>query len=134
MTQRLYFDDSHLKEFTATVESLKTIDGQQGVVLDRTAFYPTGGGQPFDIGKLNDLSVLDVVETDEGEIVHLISNDGIQTGDSVTGRIDWKRRLDHMQQHTGQHILSQAFIKACGAETRSLDIGEESSTIDIELE
>src|SRR4051812_39409933 len=134
MTQRLYFDDSHLKEFTATIESIKTLNGQPGVILDRTAFYPTGGGQPFDTGKLNDVSVLDVVETDEGEIVHLISDDGIKAGDSVTGLIDWKRRLDHMQQHTGQHILSQAFVKACGAETRSFHMGEESSTIDIELD
>src|SRR5215831_11580772 len=103
MTQKLYFDNSHLIDFTATIIGRKDVNGHPGVILDRTAFYPTGGGQPFDTGKLGDVSVIDVVETDNGEIVHLISNDTIAGGD-ITGKIDWARRLDHMQQHSGQHI------------------------------
>ncbi|HZS46683.1 MAG TPA: DHHA1 domain-containing protein [Blastocatellia bacterium] len=134
MTERLYFNDSHLTQFTAMVSGEETINNHPGVILDRTAFYPTGGGQPFDIGRLNNINVIDVVETDDGRIVHLLADGVINAGTAVTGVIDWKRRLDHMQQHTGQHILSQAFVKACGAETRSFHMGDESSTIDIELD
>jgi alanyl-tRNA synthetase len=134
-TERLYFTDSHLLEFSATVLDVKqTPEGDQ-VVLDRTAFYPTGGGQPNDTGRLEDALVTDVTEDEAGTIFHTVKEAGlIKAGQTVRGSVDSARRLDHLQQHSGQHILSQAFIQACGAETRSFHLGAQSSTIDIELQ
>jgi alanyl-tRNA synthetase len=133
-TERLYFKDATILEFSAQVVDVKpTSEGEQ-VVLDKTAFYPTGGGQPNDTGLLSLVSVVDVFEDEAGTIFHVVKEPGqIQIGESVNGRIDRARRLDHMQQHSGQHILSQAFIQACNAETRSFHLGAETSTIDIEL-
>lgn len=85
MTERLYFNDSHLNEFSAVVTGQRSIDGKPGIVLNRTAFYPTGGGQPFDTGHVNGISVIDVVETDSGEIVHLISE-----GPNLTRRHNYR--------------------------------------------
>jgi alanyl-tRNA synthetase len=134
-TEKLYFTDSGLLEFEAKVLELSTEARGYQVILDRTAFYPTGGGQPNDIGMLGTARVVDVVETDSGVICHIVENaSSIATGASVSGKVDRGRRLDHMQQHSGQHILSQAFIKACGAETRSFHLGPTSSTIDIDLQ
>jgi len=121
-------------EFSATVIDVKATDGGDQIVLDRTAFYPTGGGQPNDTGRLGDARVVDVFEDESGMIFHLVEQSGsIRPGQSVQGYIDRMRRLDHLQQHSGQHILSQAFIRACNAETRSFHLGAETSTIDIEL-
>ena len=133
-TERIYFTDASILEFSARVVEVRpSSDGQQ-VVLDKTAFYPTGGGQPNDTGLLNEARVVDVYEDEAGVIFHLVKEPGqLQAGDSVTGRIDQARRLDHMQQHSGQHILSQAFVKACNAQTRSFHLGAQTSTIDIEL-
>lgn len=134
-TARLYFRDSYLLEFTATVIDAKPSDRGDCVVLDQTAFYPTGGGQPNDIGTLGEASVLDVFEDDSGTIYHVVERAGsLKPGHTVTGIIDRARRLDHLQQHSGQHILSQAFVQACGAETRSFHLGSQASTIDIELQ
>ena len=134
-TTKLYFRDSSLLEFSATVIEATASERGDLVVLDQTAFYPTGGGQPNDTGTLERGSVVDVFEDNTGTIFHLIEQPGvIEPGQKVTGLIDRARRLDHMQQHSGQHILSQAFVKSCGAETRSFHLGTQTSTIDIELQ
>ena len=130
MTQRLYYENAYQQEFTAAVlHSIPGPKGATGIMLDRTCFYPTSGGQPFDRGTLGSQPVEDVVERD-GEVVHWIR--GQVQGPSVQGRIDWVRRFDHMQQHTGQHILSQAFLQVLKAQTTSFHLGEESSTIDLD--
>lgn len=134
-TSKLYFRDSSLLEFSANVIDVQPSDRGRLVVLDQTAFYPTGGGQPNDIGTLGEATVVDVFEDDTGTINHLVEEAGtLNPGQTVTGIIDRRRRLDHMQQHSGQHILSQAFVQACGAETRSFHLGARASTIDIELQ
>jgi alanyl-tRNA synthetase len=99
-------------------------------VLDATAFYPTAGGQPHDVGSLNNVRVLDVLVADDGAIVHVL--DGALSDAVVRGEVDWERRFDHMQQHSGQHILSQAFVQTCEAETVGFHLGEEVSTIDVD--
>ncbi len=134
-TERLYFTDSDLLEFSATVIDVKSSDRGDEVLLDQTAFYPTGGGQPNDTGRIGDSEVIDVFENEDGLIFHLVKESGsIKPGQTVEGAIDRLRRLDHLQQHSGQHILSQAFVQACGAETRSFHLGAQASTIDIELQ
>lgn len=124
MTERLYYLDPYLKEFTAKV--VRTTD--RGVVLDRTAFYPTGGGQPCDLGTLNGIDVTDVVE-DGRDVVHAVASpvDG-----EVRGVIDWDRRRDHMQQHHGQHLLSEAFIRVAKAQTSSFHLGKQGCSIDLD--
>jgi alanyl-tRNA synthetase len=131
MTKRLYYADSYLKEFSATVLEQKWIDKRPAVILDQTAFYPESGGQPCDTGLLQEARVLSVAEDDKGAILHILDRE-IASG-RVSGQIDWARRFDHMQQHTGQHILSQAFIAVAQAPTLSFHMGAETSTIDIEL-
>lgn len=123
MTRRLYYEDPYLTRFEAKV--VKTVPG--GVVLDQTAFFPTGGGQPNDLGTLNGISVTDVIEQGE-DVVHVVTH---PVEGEVTGVVDWDRRRDHMQQHHGQHILSEAFIRVCGAETTSFHLGAEVCTIDL---
>ncbi len=124
MTERLYDADPYLREFSARV--VRRTD--RGVVLDRTAFYPAGGGQPCDLGTLGGAPVTDVVEEGE-EIVHVA--EGPLEGE-VRGIIDWDRRRDHMQQHHGQHLLSEAFLRAAGAQTTGFHLGREASTIDLD--
>ncbi len=131
MTKRLYYTDSYLKEFSGMVLELRSIDNNPAVILDQTAFYPESGGQPADSGMLQDARVVNVLEDDTGAILHILDRE-IAVG-PVMGRIDWPRRFDHMQQHTGQHILSQAFLHEAKAPTLSFHMGAESSTIDIEL-
>ena len=124
MTERLYDQDPYLKEFTARV--VRKTD--RGVILDRTAFFPTGGGQPCDFGTLNGHDVTDVV--DEGAaILHVVAGD---VDGEVLGLIDWERRRDHMQQHHGQHLLSEAFVRVAQASTSSFHMGEDESTIDLD--
>lgn len=134
-TTKLYFSDSSLLEFSASVIDAAPSARGVCVVLDQTAFYPTGGGQPNDLGKLGDEPVIDVFEDESGTIYHVLEQAGsIRPGETISGKIDRARRLDHMQQHSGQHVLSQAFVQACGAETRSFHLGSLTSTIDIELQ
>jgi alanyl-tRNA synthetase len=130
VTERLYYNDSFLKEFDARVISSEREGSRWRVELDRTAFYPTSGGQPFDKGTIGGAEVLEVADTDRGEIVHYTSAE-VPTGE-VTGRIDWRRRFDHMQQHTGQHLLSAVFLELFGFPTLSFHLGREISTIDLE--
>jgi alanyl-tRNA synthetase len=133
-TDRLYFADSALLEFTGTVVETEHAGDVHKVILDRTAFYPTGGGQPNDTGRMGDADVIDVNEDESGRIIHTLKGgDSIIPGRELLCTVDAARRLDHLQQHSGQHILSQAFIQACGAETRSFHLGAVTSTIDIDL-
>ncbi|HEY7728318.1 MAG TPA: alanyl-tRNA editing protein [Candidatus Eisenbacteria bacterium] len=129
MTQRLYDENPFLQEFEATVLQVAEEDGVPRVVLDRTAFYPGGGGQPSDRGTLGAARVLDVQERGGG-LWHLLDRP-LPAGARLRGAIDWQRRFDHMQQHTGQHVLSQAFIGVAAAETVSFHMGEAASTIDV---
>jgi alanyl-tRNA synthetase len=129
MTARLYYTDPYLREFDATVVATTTHDGRAAVVLDRTAFYPTSGGQPYDVGTLSDAHVIEVLDDDEGRVLHVV--DRVPGAAAVRGAIDWTRRFDHMQQHTGQHVLSAAFDRLLGARTESFHLGTEYSTIDL---
>ena len=130
MTERLYYNDSFAKEFDARVVSCERDGSRWRVELDRTAFYPASGGQPFDKGMLSGAEVVEVADADGGKIVHYTSAE-VPAG-QVTGRIDWTRRFDHMQQHTGQHLLSAVFVDLFGFQTVSFHLGREISTIDIE--
>lgn len=135
MTQRLYYSDSHLVEFEARVVAVSTNeDGRATVTLDRTAFYPTGGGQPTDTGMLGAARVVECVDAGEECVLHVCEGDVPVAGALLLGRVDWPRRLDHIQQHTGQHILSQSFIELYGAQTRSFRMTEEMCELDVELE
>lgn len=131
MTERLYWQDPYQQQFTATVVEVTAYNGRPAVVLDRTAFYPTGGGQPHDQGTLNGIPVVEVIEREtDGAILHVLAEP--LKDREVEGRIAWERRFDHMQQHTGQHILSQAFLQVAGAQTVSFHIGRETVTIDLD--
>ena len=131
MSERLYYTDPHLKEFQAQVVSVRNVAGRSGVVLDRTAFYPSSGGQPFDTGTIGDCRVVDVID-DESEVVHVLEAGSV--AGTVTGRIDWPRRFEHMQQHTGQHVLSAAIDRVAAVRTESFHLGTVSSTIDLARE
>ena len=133
-TERLYYQDSRLLEFDARVVSLSELDdGQIAVTLDRTAFYPTGGGQPTDTGTLGDARVVDCIDAEDEGVLHVIQGPAPEVGDSVHGKIDWLRRLDHLQQHTGQHILSAAFVQLFDAPTVSFRVLEHDCEIDVAL-
>ena len=126
MTERLYYHDSYLKEFRARIAAASP--DRTRIYLDRTAFYPTSGGQPFDLGTLGGVPVKEVVD-EEDRVAHVLAaplDDG-----EVTGAIDWTRRFDHMQQHTGQHLLSAVLLKVLDAPTVSFHLGADYSTIDI---
>lgn len=130
MTDRLYYSDAYRTEFDAEVTAC-TPDGDRfAVVLSATAFYPTSGGQPHDLGRLGDRAVVDVVDADDGHLVHVVDGP-LAAGARVHGAIDWARRFDHMQQHTGQHVLSAAFDSICRARTESFHLGTTSATIDL---
>jgi alanyl-tRNA synthetase len=130
VTERLYYTDSFLSSFTASV--LEKADGGRRISLDRTAFYPASGGQPHDLGFLGGLRVLDVV--DEGDrIAHLLA-EPLTATDGVEGVLDWPRRIDHIQQHTAQHLLSAVLESLFGAHTASVHFGGEASTIDLDRE
>ncbi len=133
MTEKLYYTDSYQQEFTGTLLERAVRQGRTTVVLDRTCFYPVSGGQPHDCGWLAGVKVVDVVE--EGErVLHFLDGKGPEVGATVEGKIDWKRRFEHMQQHTGQHILSQTFFRLLGCHTESFHLGAEISTIDLSRE
>jgi alanyl-tRNA synthetase len=136
MTDRLYYTDAYLREFDARVLRVDANDGRVSVVLDRTAFYPTSGGQPFDTGTLDGVRITDVVDDENGDVVHVVDNvsGGLTAGQTVHGAIDWTRRFDHMQQHTGQHVLSAAIDRLFGVRTVSFHLGMVSSTIDLSRE
>ncbi len=131
-SERLYYDDSYLTHFTARVVERTTCQESPAVVLDRTAFYPTSGGQPNDRGTLNDVAVVDVqVRESDGALLHLLAAD--LPAEQVAGQIDWARRLDHMQQHSGQHLLSAVCEQLLNADTVSFHLGAETCTIDLNV-
>lgn len=132
MTHRIYYTEPRCSAFDAVVTRAFEHEGRPAVLLDRTAFYPTSGGQPCDIGYLSSTAVVEVTDVD-GEVVHLTSVP-IAEGASVHGEIDWSRRFDHMQQHTGQHVLSAAFDRLFDNQTVSFHMGAELSTIDLARE
>ena len=132
MTERLYYTDPYLREFDATLVDTVSHEGKTALVLDRTAFYPASGGQPADAGAFHDVRVLDVVDADDGRVLHIV--DRAPSTTSLHGTIDWTRRFDHMQQHSGQHVLSAAFDRLFGVRTESFHLGVEYSTIDLARE
>jgi alanyl-tRNA synthetase len=133
-TDRLYYNNPHTRSFEATVVRVEPRGDTSAVWLDRTAFYPTSGGQPFDVGTLGVGRVVDVQDDEQGDVVHLFDGRAPAVGDLVHGEIDWRRRIDHMQQHTGQHLLSAVIEHTAGARTISFHLGSESSTIDLDRE
>jgi alanyl-tRNA synthetase len=134
VTERLYYSDSHLIEFEArVVDVTDRVSGWTAVVLDRTAFYPTGGGQPSDTGTLNGSRVVECIDDGDNGVLHVVQGASPARDAVVRGRVDWARRLDHIQQHTGQHILSQAFVKLFKAPTKSFRVMDASCEIDIDL-
>ncbi|MCL7453775.1 MAG: DHHA1 domain-containing protein [Anaerolineae bacterium] len=131
MTGRLYYDEPHLTRFSARVVEQLEWDGQPAVVLDRTAFYPTGGGQPHDTGSLDGVQVQEVVErAEDGAVVHILT--APLEAEQVEAEVDWQRRFDLMQQHTGQHILSAASVAHLGANTVGFHLADDYATIDLD--
>lgn len=140
-TERLYYLDSHLTEFTARVTAFAAMDDKRfAVQLERTAFYPTGGGQPHDTGTINDARVVDCIEDETSGIVqHIIeaTDDNkaqFAVGSHVVGHIDKERRFEHIQQHTAQHILSRVLLNLFEAETRGFRIFAQTAEIDVALD
>lgn len=132
MTERLYYTDPDCLEFEASIVDITHEAGRTLVHLDRTAFYPTSGGQPFDTGRLNEARVIDVIDQEE-VVAHVVDAPAGALGDGqrVVGHIDAERRRDHMQQHTGQHVLSAAFVRLHDVPTVSFHLGSSASTIDL---
>jgi alanyl-tRNA synthetase len=131
LSKKLYYEEPYLQEFKGKILEKIKIDGKPALILNNTCFYPTSGGQPNDLGYIQGVSVVDVIE-DKEKIIHVLKEDiEEECGDTVIGKIDWKRRFDHMQQHSGQHILSAAFEKLFNADTVSFHLGEEICTLDI---
>jgi alanyl-tRNA synthetase len=135
MTLKLYWTDSHLRRFTARIQDTWLENERRFVELDRTAFYPTGGGQPCDTGKMDSAKVTGVEMADGDRILHCLDSDiDFSIDQEVECQIDWMRRREIMQQHTGQHILSQAFFQLSGAETRGFRIVDDLAEIDLTLD
>jgi alanyl-tRNA synthetase len=134
-TERLYYTASYQTEFDATLTGLAIVNDHPAVLLERTCFYPTSGGQPFDTGDLGGQAVVDVVANEAGEVWHLLAAPwpGAAIGDRVHGKVAWTRRYDHMQQHSGQHLLSQIFFQRFGFETVSVHFGPSESTLDLDV-
>jgi alanyl-tRNA synthetase len=129
-TKCLYFEDPYRIEFEARVIHRLSLEGNPAVVLDQTCFYPEGGGQPADKGTLEEISVIHVLERD-GQVVHVLEKE--ISSETVRGKIDWDVRFDHMQQHAGQHVLSQCFVQLFDASTRSFHLGEKISTLEVDM-
>lgn len=134
ISERLYYTNSYQTEFQARVTAITSVNGQPAVLLDQSYFYPTSGGQPYDTGVLHGKSVVDVQIDNEGQVVHLLAEPlpPEQVGQLIQAAIDWPRRYDHMQQHAGQHLLSQLFYQQFGFETVSVHFGATESTLDLE--
>jgi alanyl-tRNA synthetase len=131
ISERLYYTDSYTTSFEARIVEQTSHQDQPAVVLDRTYFYPTSGGQPHDTGTLGGIPVVDVSIRDvDGAVLHVLER-SLDAG-RVTGTIDWPRRFDHMQHHTGQHILSQAFVRVADAATIGFHLSSDSVTIDLD--
>lgn len=135
MTTKLYWNDAHLVRFSARVVETLQRNNHRVLVLDQSAFYPEGGGQPHDSGRINAARVVRVESANDGRILHYLEHDApFAVGAEVAGEVDWRRRRELMQQHTGQHILSQAFFQLFGAETKGFRITDRATEIDLTLE
>ena len=134
-TAKLYWDDARLTSFEATVLACRHSQGRSAVILDRTAFYPTGGGQPGDTGRLGRFDVTGVEIDDDGQILHWVAGAAeLKSGEPIVGEIDPLRRREMTQQHTAQHIFSQSFFQLYGAETVGFRIAAHSTEIDLSLD
>ncbi|MEO7962713.1 MAG: alanyl-tRNA editing protein, partial [Gemmatimonadaceae bacterium] len=132
MTERLYYSDAYLQRFEARI--VDRADEGRRVYLNRSAFYPTSGGQPNDLGRLGGVAVVDVIDEEE-RVAHLLASPlAPHTSELVAGDVDWTRRFDHMQQHTGQHLLSAIFADALGWATLSVHFGPDYATLDLDAE
>jgi alanyl-tRNA synthetase len=129
-TERLYYTDSYVQSFAAQIVARSTYRGRPAVALDRSAFYPEGGGQPADRGSIDAVAVLDV-QAEDDVIWHVLAED-VALPEQVHCRLDWQRRFDHMQQHHGQHLLTAAFLALGGPATTSFHLGESNATIDLD--
>lgn len=129
-TKRIYLESPYKVEFEAQVVEKVIWEKKPALILDQTCFYPESGGQPCDKGTINEVEVLKVLE-DEARIIHLLDED--ISSDKITGKIEWQTRFDHMQQHSGQHILSQSFHELLGAETLSFHLGEAISSVEMDI-
>ncbi|MEK4630261.1 DHHA1 domain-containing protein [Solibacillus sp. FSL R7-0682] len=132
MKKLLYYVDAMQKEFTANVVKTGKEADRSYIVLDNTAFYPTGGGQPHDTGWINTIEIIDV-EKVEDEIRHYSHEDVENISGEITGKLNWTRRFDHMQQHAGQHILTAAFVELLNIPTVSFHLGTDLVTIDLDV-
>ena len=132
MTERLYYADSYLTAFDAVADACFEKDGAYHVRLDRSAFYPTSGGQPYDLGALNGIPVMDVYVGEDHDVWHVLSAP-IAAGMAVHGEIDWTRRFDHMQQHAADHMIASALWRLLGGVTIGLHISHDISTIDVAM-
>ncbi len=134
-TERLFKQDVYMKKCDAEITSITEKEHHTVITLNRTVFFPTGGGQSCDIGKINNYNVIDVNETSD-EIYHILAeiNTDLSVGDTVNLEIDWEHRFDNMQRHCGEHILSGIFYELYGGVNRGFHMGEEYMTIDISLE
>jgi alanyl-tRNA synthetase len=136
-TKLLYYQDSYLREFDAQIVAVRSAGDAVAVVLDQTAFYSASGGQPNDLGTIAGVALRDVQVNESGEVAHILGAKeagacpGLSTGAQVHCVVDWARRFDHMQQHTGQHVLSAAFVRLFRFETVGFHLGTETSTIDL---
>lgn len=132
-TERLYYNDPYALEFEANIVETHAVGERFGVVLDRTAFYPTSGGQPNDLGTINDVPLVDCIEDEStGSVIHILER-AVAAG-PVHCRVDSGRRVDHMQQHSGQHVLSQAFVELFNWPTVSFHLGGAACTIDLPVD
>lgn len=132
MTRRLYYEDAYLIDFEARVLSCRAEGGRFLIALDRSAFYPTSGGQPHDVGTLGDARVVDVCVDEAGDVVH-VTDRPLEVDAQVKGRIDWARRFDHMQQHAGDHMMAGVIHRMLDGYTVGLHVGAGDSTIDVVL-
>ena len=133
MTERLYYGDAYLTEFDGRVVECVEKDGAFHVRLDRSAFYPTSGGQPHDTGTLNGAAVTDVYVGEDDRDVWHVTDTPFNIGEAVHGAIDWPRRFDHMQQHAGDHMIASAIWRLLGGVTIGLHVSAEVSTIDVAM-
>lgn len=130
-TEKLYYTNPYIKEFTANIVEFRPYGDKYALILNKTAFYPEGGGQPGDTGYLSDSAVLNTIE-ENGEILHIV--DSVPESKEIKGCLNWERRFDHMQQHTGQHILSACFDSLMNGGTDSFHMGRDTVSIEIGIE
>lgn len=140
MTKRLYYDETYRTRFDAVVIDISSVNNHPALILSETCFYPTSGGQPYDTGEITDpitgqsIQVIDVMADPNGDVLHVLTSteQSLHRGSHVSGTVSWDRRYDHMQQHTGQHLLSALFARHAAAETASVHFGARESTLDLQ--